>query len=133
MKSARLFILLGFVFLYLPFLYLYGVKLAGEPHTDFPSFYFGAQVALIEHASPYAPDAFDGAQAALGQRIFPYLYPPPSLPLFYPFTLVDYETAKLLMLGLNYLVLLDWLYFLLFKILQLELKTATGIAAAFFF
>lgn len=132
-RHARTLLLLAAAFLYLPFVYLYGAKLAGGAHTDFPSFYFGARVAFGQDASPYAADAFAAAQVALDQRVFPYLYPPPSLPLFYPFTLVDYETAKKLMLATNHLVLLGWLYLLLFKILRVDLKTAAGIAAAFFF
>lgn len=131
-RHPRHVLLLAVVLIYLPFFYLYGVKLAGIEHVDFPSFYFAAQLAFDQHTSPYAPDVLARA-AGLDQRIYPYLYPPTSLPFFYPLTLFDYETAKRLMLGINHIVLLGWTYFFLCKVLRLELKTTTGMAAAFFF
>lgn len=105
-----------FAFLYLPFLYHFGYRLRGAHFIDLPSFYWGAKLAFLQSLSPYGPHAFALAEGAADHTIFPYLYPPPSLTLFYPLTLFDYDTAKLLVLAMNHLAFLGVLYLLWYRI-----------------
>jgi alpha-1,2-mannosyltransferase len=113
-------VLLACVFLYLPFVFENGYRLVSAAQTDFPSFYLGAERAWQEHRSPYGPDALQAAGSHLKQRIFPYLYPPPSLLLFAPLAALPYESAKVALLALNHAVTLILAYLLLFKIGRLH-------------
>lgn len=132
-RSVRLIVGAVCLFLYLPFLYLYGFKYSFIPHVDFPSFYWGAEVALHEQRSPYGADAFSGAETDLEQIVFPYLYPPPSLLLFWPFTLTDYESAKLAMLRINHVTVLLLAWLLLARLARLDVRTTVGAALFLFF
>jgi hypothetical protein len=110
---------------YSAYLYAYGYKFIPWFNIDFQSFYATAQVTFREHASPYTRDALADDEKLLGHgtrpipfgkqviKIGPYLYPPPSLLLFYPLTLVSYRTAKVGLLFVNHicLVVLGWLTF----------------------
>jgi hypothetical protein len=107
-----------FLFLYVPFLYQHGYLKAFIGHGDFPTIYWGAQLAFNEGQSPYVNGAFAGAEARQGQRLFPYLYPPPSLLAFYPFAHVSYDTAKLILLVASHLSFAGALYLLFFKIFR---------------
>ncbi len=131
-KSNALPIFLICFFLYLPFAFDYGLAYRFIDNVDFPSFYWAAKLVFGSGVSPYGPHVFDNAELLLQQEIFPYLYPPPSLLLFYPFTLMDYGTAKRIMLLLNHSVLLFFAYLFLVKLLDLDLKKPLG-AAIFFF
>lgn len=116
------------LFLYLPFIYLYGFRYTLINHVDFPSFYFGAEAAFTEHRSPYGPDAFRAAEETLDQIVFPYLYPPQSLLFFYPFTLAaGYESAKIAMLWLNHLTFLVLAWLLLARLTRPDLRTTEGV------
>lgn len=134
-KSTLILMGLVFVLLYLPFVWFFGFKYIELRHVDFPSFYWGARVAFESHLSPYGPAAFAPAQAQLDQIVYPYLYPPPSLLLFYPFSLVKYGIAKVAMLALNHAVFLFVGYMLLFKLrlLNVNLKSTVSVAAVLFF
>jgi hypothetical protein len=90
--------------------------------TDFPSFYWGAWVAFREHRSPYTATAFDGAEVAIKQRVFPYLYPPPSLLGFYPFALLPYSKARGIMVAVNVACVLYFLYLFLVKTVGFSLR-----------
>lgn len=133
--ATKTLILSAFVFIYLPFLYFYGFRYALLPHVDFPSFYWGARVAFFDGLSPYGPLAFGGAQAHLDQIVWPYLYPPPSLLLFFPFATMSYGAAKLVMLALNHALFLGLCYLLLYRLrlINASLKTAFGVAVLLFF
>ncbi len=87
----------GFVFTYVS---LYGVRYLGSSFTDFPSYWLGAQVAFRFHEVPYG-ETFLQHAASLEQHVHPFVYPPPSLPLFYPFAFMDLETASTAMLAIN--------------------------------
>ena len=98
---------------------------------DFPSFYWGAWLAFEEHRSPYVMGAFTEAESLLKQRVFPYLYPPPSLLAFYPFSLLSYEAAKLLLLITSYASILIFIYLFFFKIAALDsLPSMQGVVAS---
>jgi len=131
-KPNTLPLLFTCFFLYLPFLFDYGMSYLHIQNVDFPSFYWGAKVVFDSGVSPYGPGVFNNAELLLKQEVFPYLYPPPSLLLFYPFTLTDYETARVIMLGINHLLLIFFAYLFLIKILELDLKTLPGMAIFFF-
>jgi hypothetical protein len=120
-----------FLFLYVPFLYQHGYLKAFIGHGDFPTIYWGAQIAFSEHRSPYVEGAFAEAEVRQNQRLFPYLYPPPSLLAFYPFAHVSYGTAKLILLVASHLSFAAALYLFFFKIAGLRPRLPfEGLAAA---
>lgn len=120
-----------FLFLYVPFLYQHGYLKAFIVHGDFPTIYWGAQLAFNEGRSPYVEGAFVEAEARQNQRLFPYLYPPPSLLAFYPFSLVSYDAAKRLLLAVSHLSFAATLYLFFFRIAPLPPRlTFDGLTAA---
>lgn len=121
-KKALVGLLIVF---YLPYLHLFGLRYIGRENVDFPTFYAAAKVVFEQRASPYTKTAFADEIALLGERaaptptgrlIPPFLYPPPSLPLFYPLIFLSFPAAKLLVLVLNHLCVLPILYIFLCKI-----------------
>lgn len=120
-----------FVLLYIPFLYQQGYQRAAQNPGDFPTLYWGAKLVFEERRSPYVAGAFDEVAEREQQRIFPYLYPPPSLLAFYPFSTVTYDAAKLRLLIVSHLCLLVILYLLFLRIKPFETPPAwRGLAAA---
>jgi alpha-1,2-mannosyltransferase len=113
----KLILGLVFLFLYVPFVIDHGFLAASQPSMDLPSFYYASEAAFERSVSPYAPAAWQGLQGQLQQRVYPYLYPPPSLLFFAPLSSVPYEAAKTLVLVGNHLALLLLLYLLLFRIM----------------
>jgi hypothetical protein len=109
-----------FLLLYVPYLYQQGYQRVFQSPGDFPTLYWGAKLAFEEGRSPYAEGAFDEAARRQDRRFFPYLYPPPSLLLFYPFTAVTYDAAKAWLLAASHACLLLVLYLLLFRIAPFE-------------
>ena len=110
---------------YLPYIYLFGFNNVRQDNVDFPTFYSAAQVAFERGASPYTRDAFADDVSLLGEPapntltgrvVPPFLYPPPSLLLFYPLTFFSFRTAKLLLLILNHLAILPIVYLFCTKI-----------------
>ena len=104
---------------YLPYIYLFGFNNVRQDNVDFPTFYSAAQVVFKQGASPYTADAFKDDVALLGEPapvtltgrlVPPFLYPPPSLLLFYPLTFMSFRTAKLLLLIVNHLSVLPIVY-----------------------
>lgn len=121
-------------FFYVSFLYQFGLGLIDHVNLDFPSFYFGAQLAFGDGGSAYDHAALLRAAttAGLEQEIYPFLYPPPSLLVFYPFTFLSYQAAKVTMLVLNHGLLAGVALLLFFRILRLqELPPLLGFAIAY--
>ncbi|MDB5357173.1 MAG: hypothetical protein JWN24_3626 [Phycisphaerales bacterium] len=134
-NASRMILPWLLVFLYFPFVYYFGAKLSSLTYVDYPSFYAGAHLAFREKQSPYDPSvlrnaadqsrvAHDGAapsavpgDLSVNQRVYPYLYPPPSLLLFYPLAHVSYGMGKIAVLVINHVCLLGVVYLLLVKIL----------------
>ena len=110
-----------FVFLYVPWLWQHGYVQSLRGVGDFPSIYWGARLAFVEQRSPYVTGAFAEAAAELNQRVFPYLYPPLSLLAFYPFSLLTYDEARVIMLALSHACFLCFLYLFFFKIKAAEM------------
>lgn len=109
-----------FVFIYIPFLYQHGYHKAFIGNGDFPSLYWGAKIAFQEQRSPYVNGVFTEAESQLKQRVFPYLYPPPSLLAFYPFSRLSYEAAKLSLLIISHACFAGFIYLFFFKITSLD-------------
>lgn len=72
-----------------------------QPYDDLPSFYWATRLVFEQSLSPYQPAYFQALGAELDRKIYPFLYPPPSLVLFSPFLLVEYPQAKLFFSMLN--------------------------------
>ena len=119
-----------FLFLYVPFLYQHGYLKAFIGHGDFPTMYWGARLAFNEGRSPYVNGAFAEAEVRQNQRLFPYLYPPQSLLVFYPFAHISYDTAKRLLLVASHLSFAAALYLLFFRIWGAEPRLRFGGLAA---
>jgi hypothetical protein len=105
-----------FLLLYVPYLYQQGYQRVFQSPGDFPTLYWGAKLAFEEGRSPYVEGAFDEVAREQNRRVFPYLYPPPSLLLFYPFSAVTYDAAKVLLLVASHACLLVFLYLFFFRI-----------------
>ncbi len=121
--DSRVLLFVLFLLLYAPFVWRTGFRLAGEHHTDFPTFYFAARAGFKVGISPYQQAFAGGFRPAGGTEshyVFPYLYPPPSLIVFYPYTWFGYETAKRIQLVASHLALLAILYLVCFGILGLR-------------
>lgn len=124
-KAKTALFVLVFALFYIPFVQTYGVRLIPENSDDFPSYYFGARLAFDSRLSPYeasnwrtVPVAYAGDNG----KFYPYLYPPPSLLLFRPLTLLDYMTARLAMLLLNHVLIVAISALVLFRILKLGMN-----------
>lgn len=78
---------------------------------------------VFEHsASRYNREAL---QAVLeqGLHVHPYLYPPPSLLFFYPLSLIEYSTARRLVLLGNHLLILALLFVIPFFLFRASSET----------
>ena len=111
---------------------------AREDAIDFPSYYYGAKLAFELHTSPYTNTGWNIAEEQYKKEagegtLFPFLYPPPSLPFFRLFTLLEYETAKLLMLGMNHVLALTFILLFFFNILKLHTYNLLPIAGIYYF
>ena len=99
----------------------YGLGEAREEAIDFPSYYYGAKLAFEMDTSPYSNTAWNIVKEIYHEGLlYPFLYPPPSLPFFQLFAMLEYETAKLVMMGLNHA--LAMVFVLLFFFIILDLK-----------
>jgi alpha-1,2-mannosyltransferase len=113
-KTIKRALVCLFVLLYVPYLYQQGYQRVAQSPGDFPTLYWGAKMVFEEGRSPYVEGAFAGVERRENRRVFPYLYPPPSLLAFYPFSAVPYDAAKARLLVASHVSLLVILY-LLFK------------------
>ena len=96
---------------------------------DLPSFYWAASVVFTEHRSPYTAEALKAGTAAIGQHVFPYLYPPPSLLLFYPLTFFSYPTAAIVVTCANTVLAAGAIVFILRNLLQVDPSTPFAMVA----
>ncbi|MBM3125729.1 MAG: DUF2029 domain-containing protein [Chloroflexi bacterium] len=121
-KLKLLIFVAAFLLVYSPFLRTHGTDLFHEDSRDFPSFYFGARLAFEEDLSPYAKTNLRSIFKDYSDNhgdYYPYLYLPTSLIFFLPFTWFDYVLARQIMLVLNHLFLLVFVFFFLFKVLKI--------------
>ncbi len=125
-KRAHLILIL---ILYVSFLISYGVYYLSYSFIDLPSFYVAAETVFKEGGTPYDLKLFQSAEPATDQYVFPFLYPPPSLLLLYPYTLVSYAAAGVLTLILNHLLIIVFMVMFLNKILNLDLENIFTVLA----
>ena len=128
-KSIKPALVCLFVLLYVPFLYQYGYRWAFANPGDFPTIYRATKLVFEEGGSPYVHDALKSFEPEVNRRVFPYLYPPPSLLAFYPFSLFSYNGAKVLLLVVSHACFLVLLYLLFMRIRPFG-GGATGLEAA---
>ena len=130
-KTIKRALVCLFVLLYVPYVYQQGYHRAYQSPGDFPTLYWGAKMVFEEGRSPYVEGAFEEVARREQRRIFPYLYPPPSLLLFYPVSAVSYDAAKVWLLFASHLCLLAFLYLFFFRIKPFEPAPGPpGLAAA---
>lgn len=102
------------LFAYGVFGYHYGLKLASMAYTDFPAFYEAARMAFVEKHSPYdfpqlTAEAYQHEPERAEfprKKIYPFVYPPPSLFMFYPLAHMPVGMAKAAILLVNQVCLL---------------------------
>jgi len=84
-------------------------------YDDLPTFYWATHFAFNDRGSAYQPHYFQQLGQTLDRKIYPFLYPPPSLLLFSPFLFGDYDQSKMVFTLCN-LVLWWWLTWLLYRL-----------------
>ena len=123
-SKGRLVLALIFLFIYIPFLSNHGFRAMNRENVDLPSFYYATDAAFNDHRSPYQDSSWKRAQGELQQKVFPYLYPPPSLLLLAPFSWFPYSLLKIVVLVTNHIFVLALIYLLLFRIFAVALPGA---------
>jgi hypothetical protein len=110
-RTGRILLIGCNILLYSVFLWHYGWQSRNASFTDLPSFYAASIAVFRMGGSPYD---YTALQAVMGHvtHVFPYLYPPPSLLLFWPLSRMDYAAARHLALILNHVILL-WLLWII--------------------
>ncbi len=69
---------------------------------DFPSFFYVADIVFNWRQSPYVAEYVAGYTEGYDFWVYPFVYPPSAIPLFYPFSLVGYETGAVVMILANW-------------------------------
>jgi alpha-1,2-mannosyltransferase len=123
--STRVLLAAFFAILYLPFVYNYGYKFVGIEYVDLPSFWCAAKAVFRLSSSPYGRDALQALMPS--QHVYPYLYPPPSLLLVYPLSLVPYQWATIATLVLNHVTVLFLLWFLPAKLFKISMREGAAL------
>ena len=119
-----------FLFLYPPFLIKNGFEMRGLRYEDLPSFYGAAHVTFMDRASPYTWEAQKQIARETDGPVFPYLYPPTALPIFYPLAWLSFDAAKDAMLVLNHLLSLGAIFLAFFFLKEVTGTKPTEIAGA---
>ncbi|MBN1164634.1 MAG: DUF2029 domain-containing protein [Candidatus Krumholzibacteriota bacterium] len=96
-------LLIIFFALYVPFLLKYGWGYRHTPNADLPTFHAASVTVFEQGKSPYD---HENLRRLRGDRVPPFLYPPPSLLFFFPLSGLTYPTARQLILFLNHLLFL---------------------------
>ncbi|MBM7845097.1 glycosyltransferase family 87 protein [Herpetosiphon giganteus] len=102
---------------FIQFTAIYGFMVAfAKDMTDFPSFYWASDAFFNQGVSPYNIEVI---QSYFDKTIFPFLYVPPSILLFYPLSLMSYNNAFIVYLVINHIALL---FFVLILINYFDIK-----------
>lgn len=117
-NPTRKILLLLLPLIYIQFLLLYGFSYLSLKNEDFAIFYSAGKLIFAENQSPYKHKVLVHEE---GFTVPPYLYPPPSLLVFYPFSLMPYKMAKTVMLAISHLSILIFIFIFFSKILRLKL------------
>ena len=98
--------LLIFSLLYLQFIFLYGWEYRNIPNVDLPSFY-AASVRFFRYGeSPYDLASLRLFMSQDARYVYPFVYPPQSLLLFFPLSELTYANARVAVLLVNHLIFL---------------------------
>ncbi len=89
---------------------------------DFPSFYYAADAVFNDGLSPYSADVIESYSRILDQEVFPYLYPPGTLLVFFPLSLLEYNQAAWSFFLFN-IVLIALLYYKLYSVFLREFRS----------
>ncbi|NDC39576.1 MAG: hypothetical protein EBZ48_16310, partial [Proteobacteria bacterium] len=84
-----LYLLLGGIFLSSQLL-----RPPTRPGRDLPSFYEGVALATAGAVDPYSIDSYTEISRQVGIKIFPFVYPPMSVPLLAPLQLGSLVEAQ---------------------------------------
>ena len=106
-----------FLFFYLPLVYYFGWVVTEGLPIDFPSYYYGAHLTFVYGKVPYGLNAFDFFSKALNHKVNPYVYPPPSLLLFWPLGYFSRENAQTVFVVLSHLCYLGSVWLMVFRLL----------------
>ena len=117
--TVKVAVWVGVALIYSHFVINFGFNYYRMPNLDLPSFYTASVATFTLHQSPYSLATLN--QLA-DQQVFSYVYPPPSLLVFYPLSLFSYEQTQLLMLCLNHVLVLLNAY-LLMKVFHISVHT----------
>ncbi|MCA1658950.1 MAG: DUF2029 domain-containing protein [Verrucomicrobiaceae bacterium] len=117
--SSRAILIALAIFLYLPLAYRYGWLLTQKSTVDFPTFWYAGVLTFEQDKTPYGAHAFDEASKEMAQRVHPYVYPPPSLLVWWPFSDVPFPVAQTLFLISGHLCYLAAVWLLLYKLTPL--------------
>jgi alpha-1,2-mannosyltransferase len=124
--DKRIAVLLVLLLLF-PFIYNQGYHFLTIVRLDYATFYFGSRLAFHEQASPYDYALLaETAESVIGERPLAYLYPPPSLFIFYPLGVLSFRASSAIMSVFIFFLILI-LILLLFRILGYNLSTNMGI------
>lgn len=99
---------------------------------DHLSFHYAADAVFNRGLSPYAGTTIALYAAELGERVFPFLYPPYALPLLYPLSWIDYQSGAAIGILLN-TALAAGLYLVLHRMFLADLGSRAMLLAAFIF
>lgn len=110
MTSRPWLMLLIFSLLYLQFVFLYGWQYRNIPNVDLPSFYAASARLFRYGESPYDLAGLRLFMAQDARYVYPFVYPPPSLLLFFPLSELSYAHARLAALLVNHLIFLALLW-----------------------
>ncbi len=114
-KKSLIFLCL---LIYIPFLFRGGRLPSSVLDQDLLIPYSAAKLVFIGHQSPYDYRVFSRVGRLTGEgQPQPFLYPPPSLLLFFPFSRMSFQAAKIGMLVVSHISLLLFLYIFFFRIM----------------
>lgn len=126
MRPVKRILLVSIIFIYIPFLYTFGMAGLRAQHVDFPAFYWSIYVTWALNQSPYDLTVFKDIEQNTGQKIHPNLYPPHYYIFYSPFALFSYKTAQNIMYVINHIMVLLFIY-VLFKIISIKLMSVQDV------
>jgi hypothetical protein len=131
-KQKTVFVIIGIIILLSVFIFDNVNRFWEGTRVDFPSYYYGAKLTFEENLTPYTRDNWDYAIELFNQEqdLYPYIYIPPSVFLFYPLLTVNYQTSQSALFILNHLLiaLIFWLF--IYRILGLPAHSTLPVIAA---
>ncbi len=94
---------------------------------DLPSFYSASVLAFRDGASPYSYSTLAAVLSGDVSKTYPYLYPPPSLFVFYPLSLLTFAQAKVLVFTINVSLVALLAFLMPLKLCRLDPRRHLGL------